>query len=439
MKILLTSKLPYIPALSGASKADRRLLESLADRGHSCRAIILANALALSEERAKSVVEPHQGIVTSAVAEDTDEFQHNGVEVLAVGDPRRLCAELAEQIRRFKPDWTLVSEDRSWLCLATALEAEPARVIYLCHSQATLPFGPECFEADPAKTALLGQVAGIITVSHYLANYIKKWSGLEAFVIPFPVYGDGPFERYGNFDAGFVTIVNPSSIKGITIFLQLARSRPDVRFAAVPTWATSQFDRLALARLPNVQLLEPKENIDDIFRQTRVLVVPSLWGEAFGYLVVEAMLRGIPVLASNIGGLPEAKLGTDYLLPVRPIERYENRLDERLLPVPVVPEQDIEPWLAALGELIADRATYTRVAAASREAALSYVAGLDATRFEDCLKDFRSNRAALTCGPQRQAKQSAVSDFSDRLNDLSAERLELLALFLKSSQSNLTG
>ena len=33
--------------------------------------------------------------------------------------------------------------------------------------------------------------------------------------------------------------------------------------------------------------------------------------------VVDAMLRKIPVLASNLGGLIEAKLGTDYLLPVK--------------------------------------------------------------------------------------------------------------------------
>ena len=47
---------------------------------------------------------------------------------------------------------------------------------------------------------------------------------------------------------------------------------------------------------------------------TRILLVPSLWGEAFGLVVVEAMLRGIPVLASNVGGLVEAKLGVDYIL-----------------------------------------------------------------------------------------------------------------------------
>jgi glycosyltransferase involved in cell wall biosynthesis len=64
--------------------------------------------------------------------------------------------------------------------------------------------------------------------------------------------------------------------------------------------------------------------------------MPSLWQEAFSITVVEAMLRGIPVLASNIGGLPEAKLGTDFLLPVTAIERFTEELDERLIPTPLV-------------------------------------------------------------------------------------------------------
>ena len=41
-------------------------------------------------------------------------------------------------------------------------------------------------------------------------------------------------------------------------------------------------DRAALAQLPNVRLLEPSEDIDQIFAQTRVLLAPSLWDEAFG-------------------------------------------------------------------------------------------------------------------------------------------------------------
>ena len=39
------------------------------------------------------------------------------------------------------------------------------------------------------------------------------------------------------------------------------------------------------------------------------------------------MLRGIPVVASDAGGLVEAKLGTDFVIPVRSIEHYEAMFD----------------------------------------------------------------------------------------------------------------
>ena len=37
-----------------------------------------------------------------------------------------------------------------------------------------------------------------------------------------------------------------------------------------------------------------------------VLVVPSIWPEMTGLVVMEAFLAGVPVVASRIGGLPEA-------------------------------------------------------------------------------------------------------------------------------------
>ena len=40
------------------------------------------------------------------------------------------------------------------------------------------------------------------------------------------------------------------------------------------------------------------------YNQCRVLVVPSLWFEPFGMVVVDAMALAVPVVASRIGGLP---------------------------------------------------------------------------------------------------------------------------------------
>ena len=262
-------------------------MEGLARRGHRCRAVIAAHSPAGKVATLAAGDPPllaelaRRGIDVREADPGHQCFTHNGVEVNAVIDLRCLNSVLMDQIREFQPDWVLVSEDRSYVCLAAALDACPSRVVYLCHSQATLPFGPESFATDLGSAALLGRAAGIVTVSHYVKDYLARWAGLDASVIPFPVYGQAPFKLQGRFDQGCVTLVNPSQIKGIDIFLQLARVRPDVKFAAVPTWATRGGDRLALQRLPNVQVFEPSEDIEEFLAHTRVLVMPSLWSKAF--------------------------------------------------------------------------------------------------------------------------------------------------------------
>ena len=426
MRILLAQKLPYVPALSGASKFARALLEGLAQRNHSCRVLALMDAPNVALQRAHF---QHQldrtDLRATATSSGIEVFHCNGVEVHSVSDGLRLGAHLVEQMKSFKPTWTLVSEDPTYLLLTAATEVDPRRTVFLSLSQATLPFGPESFSLDPSKAHMLRQVAGIITLGHYLKNYIHRWSGLESVVTSLPLYGTGPFPYLGSFDNRFVTMINPSAIKGGSILLELARRLPDIDFAAVPTWATTTADRIALQQVRNIRLLMADENIDAIFAQTRVLIVPSLWGEAFGMIVIEAMLRGIPVVASNVGGLPEAKLGIDYVLPVRPIERYEDRRDDKLLPVPMVPDQDVGPWLEALRLLLSDREHYHQLSTASRRAASDYVSTLS---FEPVEKYLESLLLADETLNGRHDQES--HEFPNRFENLSSERLQLLARLL---------
>src|SRR5262249_27849657 len=104
---------------------------------------------------------------------------------------------------------------------------------------------------------------------------------------------------------------------------------------------------------------------------------------------MEAMLRGIPVVASDAGGLKEAKRGTGYVIPVHTIERYQPAFDEHAMPKPVVQANDVAPWVAAIQELLGDRDVYERESETSRAAAEAFVRSLDAGEMERYLSGMR--------------------------------------------------
>jgi glycosyltransferase involved in cell wall biosynthesis len=418
-----------MPALNGATRVGRCFLEGLAKRNHECRVIALVGSPTAELKQFESLNQNDGPALTVLDHSSSNQvFVRNGVKVYAFANGAQLHEHLKDHIREFDPTWIIISEDPTYMLLAAATEADSQRTLFLSQSQATLPFGPESFLTDPFKKQMLEEVSGLLTTSEYLKSYFQRWGGLESFVTSVPLYGGPPFPHLGSIENSYVTIINPSNIKGLPIFLELARRFPEVMFAAVPTWATSAADRCALESLSNVKVLKPSENVDDIFRKTRVLLVPSLWGEALGLVVIEAMLRGIPVLASNVGGLVEAKLGVDYILPVNRIEKYEHHRDEIGIPIPVIPLQNVEPWDAALEKVLNDQAEFERISIDSRKVAVNYVLGLSMGPTEKFLENLSHRRPLSTMSDRWQR-----NNLSKLVNGLPAEKLAVLMAHLKKN------
>jgi thioesterase domain-containing protein/glycosyltransferase involved in cell wall biosynthesis len=431
MRVLLLQNLVYVPSHGGANKCNRLLLEALAVRGHECRAVALATASQGSRTREGFLDElARRGLDARVAGPGVDVFQAGGVEVHAVSDPARFLSAATAQARDFAPDLILISHSGpAGPLLEVAAVAGPP-FVYLAHTTLWLPFGPASFRPSPDEAVLLARAAAIIAVSRFLAGYLERWGGLRSEILRFPIYGRGPFPDLSHFDKGFVTLVNPSAIKGISIFFGLAERFPEIPFAAVPTYRSTRSEEEALSALPNVQLLAAEDDIERIFAQTRALLMPSLWDEAFGVLAVEAMLHGIPVLASDTGGLPEAKLGVDFVLPVRRIERYEDRLDDRGGLVAQVPKQDLGPWTEALGGLLDDSERYRRLSAESRKAAQVFVSDLSWDPFEKLFSRLADSSRAVFSTVSKLPSGPASGTEVERLAYLSPDRRSLVALRL---------
>ncbi len=432
MRILLTANASYVPPRGGSTRSNLVWLEYLASRGYDCRVVAPALAEDTPEkaERVRTDIEDQEIQVTRVKRDHKlgfDVLDRGGITVYSVADASRLREVLRQKILKYRPDWVLVStEDLGQALLATASEAAPGRVIYLAHTPQMFPFGPASLNPNPKGTELVKNCAAIVAIGRHTAEYIEEHTGRRPVVIHPPVYGKPPWDVRDPDKEGLITIINPSAVKGISIFLALARRFPQYNFGALRGWSTTAEDMEAMQALPNITMLRKVKHIEAILRRTKILLMPALWYEGFGLVVMEAMLRGVPVLASNMGSLVEAKAGTNYVLPVRPIERYSTVFDENRMPKPVAPEQDVEPWARAVRELMEDRELYRRESAAAREAAMRFVPKVEGSQFENFL--LKLEPAADAEPPQQPAAEPAAAP---ALEGLSAAKRALLLKRLK--------
>lgn len=343
------------------------------------------------------------------------------IEVVSVRDFLRHSTVLSEQIAEFQPDWVLVSsEDLSHTLLREAARSAKERLVYVAHTPQWYPFGPASWNPDEQGASIVRDAAAVVAISQSMAAYIEKHLGRRSAVVHPPLYGEGPYEKLARFD-GAIAMINPCAVKGISLFLALADLFPDQPFSVLPGWGTTPEDLQQLSARPNIAISSRVKRIEQFLEKTKVLLMPSLWLEGFGLIVMEAMLRGVPVIASDSGGLTEAKGGTNFVIPVHPIEHFQAAFDERHMPKPVLPPQSLEPWAEALRALIFDRTRWEQETELQQQAALRFVGSLDPHRIVSFLEALP--KPATPAAPASVAGVESAVGLSDAKRALLLKRL----------------
>jgi glycosyltransferase involved in cell wall biosynthesis len=364
----------------GAIKAFRALIAALHGAGHECEVVSAPSDTAPSVEswsRICSIPSPdiERSPMRLALTAPLPLAEFRAGTGNAITRARRLVQmsiAFASVVRRrvaaFDPDWVVCENGTVDLRLMHALAR--GKLALNVATTASLPFGPR--RATPwwrSSSAGHRRVRKVFCVSEYVRGYLRAHGGIEALFQPQVAYGRPPFVPCARFD-GAITMLNPTLHKGGAIFAALAARLPDRAFRAIRSYSDVV---PGLTRLPNVELVEAREDIDAVLEGTSVLVVPSMWGEGWGMVCIDAMLRGIPVLASDDGGLRESTLGVSPCIPTSPGQlrrRWNGDLDFH------APDVDPDRWEQALRALLLDRAAWQERSAASRTAALAYVEGL---------------------------------------------------------------
>lgn len=205
----------------------------------------------------------------------------------------------------------------------------------------------------------------VLVNSEFMRDHYKHKLGIESKVLPELIPPSALAEPHeviavtapAQRDLGFITMVNPSFLKGAPLFarivLSAARKRPDWTFLAVEgrmtdnEWAQTGLD---LAQQPNLWWVPNQQEMRRVYARTSILISPTFGLEAAGRVAIEAQLAGIPVLAANHGGLPEMLNGGGFLFDIP--QRYRDHWT-------VVPEESVvKPWFQAIERLMDNQPAY---------------------------------------------------------------------------------
>jgi glycosyltransferase involved in cell wall biosynthesis len=291
LNILFTSAIPYLPQLIGGLQTNtHELALELIGRGH--RPAVLTRLSYGNAFGARTAA--MMRLTGRTVSSDTQ----CGYPIFRAREPSTVLGEIP------RPDVAVMQDGGHMLRFAGAFDRLGIPAISYFHG---LDFEDWMIDGRPTTGADLPTI-DYYANSHFTAKRFCDRYKLSATVIP-PVFRP---ERYRVDRIGLsVTFINPVAEKGVDVALEVAAQCPDIPFVFVKAWPLSLSERLRLRRrlrcLPNVAIREPAADMRSIYQECRVLLVPSKWKrETWGRVASEAQFSGIPVIGSDIGGLPEA-------------------------------------------------------------------------------------------------------------------------------------
>jgi glycosyltransferase involved in cell wall biosynthesis len=414
-RLLFASYHCYFDPSSGAALSTRDLLELLAGRGWACRVFCgpqldfedspPLDQLLQDQEIAFEVRQVQLGPVPVTLFH----FEQGGVPVSIYHTPLArpheapgreeglpFLALLGRAIEEIGPD-LLLTYGGDWLARETIALAKRhgVRVVFTLRN----------FAYHDAE--LFRSVDAVHVPSRFAQAHYRRTLGLESTAIPGPwdwtrlrcpdpVGCVSPTHRPSDSfhtvaltpfrDRGpYVTFVNPQPEKGVFVFariaVELAQRRPDIPLLVVQGRAKVDWlgrTDLDLPGLPNLFVMGHTPDPRHFYGVSRLVLMPSLWQESFGRVAAEALINGLPVLASDRGALPETLANAGFLFPVP--EQYTPRTC--LTPT----AEEVAPWVATIVSLWDDAGFYDT----ARQRCLAAAEAWRPERLGACYEEFLS-------------------------------------------------
>jgi glycosyltransferase involved in cell wall biosynthesis len=196
--------------------------------------------------------------------------------------------------------------------------------------------GPDV-KAQASLTKMLGRCRVVTATTHQLARETARYmeAGRPIYVIPFGV----DLSRFPQCDAasgggtvglGFVKWLKPKYGPDVMVeaFAKIHAERPNTKLVLAGKGEMQEplqarVNELGLQDAVQILGRVDHEKVPALIRSFDIMVMPSVYeSETFGVAAIEASASGVPVVASRVGGVPEAVLHerTGLLVPPRDVE-----------------------------------------------------------------------------------------------------------------------
>lgn len=215
-------------------------------------------------------------------------------------------------------DLPLVQTLRDWsmMCARASMFRRGRRCERRCGSCVVLTAGKRM--RSQGVQHVIG-LSGPVLETHRAAGYFRRTPGsvIGNAASAGPVAPRPSLAEALTMSFGFMGRVETE--KGIEVLLEaITRLTGDWRLRIAGRGEAAYVARLQRAYAdPRIDWLRHVEAVD-FWPTVDVLVAPSVWAEPFGRVVVEAVQQGRGVIASRIGGLPDAAQGGGAVALVEP-------------------------------------------------------------------------------------------------------------------------
>jgi glycosyltransferase involved in cell wall biosynthesis/tRNA G46 methylase TrmB len=317
----------FYPPMGGAEKSAMTLLSQLAQDGHRCIALCKGSGA---------------------------DQHHNGIHIQYIPNH----AQIEQVIFRVKP--TLILTQVTWAAYTIPLAKKhhiPGILFirsleYFCTTPVEFTrCDKKCAQCQHHKynrslknryKSMIRNADTIVCNSEFTKRVTLEFYGKEAEVL-YPAIKLDEFKVDStSATRTFILMNQPEYYKGGELFYTIAERMKDLKFMTVGRGS----DR----HLPNCIYYEQTDP-HLFFQHARLVLVPSLWPEPFGRIAVEAMSNGIPVIASNCGGLPEI-IGDAGIL----IDDFHN----------------VDEWEENIRRVLEDKELYTQLSRKAAERSLLF-------------------------------------------------------------------